>query len=57
MTDHDIERIDKAIEQLASRLSRLDDLDHEKQLAIYRLEDKVKQLEDEVVHLKVEIRR
>lgn len=57
MTNRDIERLDKAIERLASRLECVEQTHREQQGAIWRLEDKVQRLETEVVHLRGEIRR
>lgn len=57
MTNHDIERLDKAIERLASRLECVETTHREEHNAIWQLEDKVRQLEAEVARLKVDARR
>lgn len=57
MTNHDIERLDKAIDRLASRLECVETTHREQHNAIWQLEDKVQRLETEIVNLKGEMRR
>lgn len=51
MTDHDVERLDKAIERLTSRLECVEQTHREQHNAIWRLEDKVQRLEIEISRL------
>lgn len=51
MTNHDIERLDKAIDRLASRLECVEATHREQHNAIWRLEDKVQRLETEISRL------
>ena len=55
MINHDIERLDKTIDRLASRVECVETTHREEHNAIWQLEDKVRRLETEVAHLRGEM--